>query len=61
LNATTQILVQQALNRWLGDQITVQQVTVGSPATGEEEQIVVEIDYVLIETQTKQQIAILVS
>lgn len=61
MDATTQLLVQQALNRWLSDQITVQKVTVGQPATGEEEQVVVEIDYTLIETQTKGQVAILVS
>ena len=61
LDATTKILVQQALTRWLADQITVQQVTVSSPAQGEEEQLVVEIDYTLIETQTQKQLAIIVS
>ena len=61
LEATTQILVQQALTRWLGDQVAVQKVTVNPPATGEEEQVLVEIDYTLIETLTKSQIAILVS
>jgi phage baseplate assembly protein W len=61
LDATTQLLVQQALNRWLGDQITVQKVTVSPAAPGEEEQLVVEIDYTLIETQTTNQLAVLVS
>jgi phage baseplate assembly protein W len=61
LNATTQIVVQQALNQWLGDQITVQQVTVATPAAGMENQISIEIDYVLIETQSNQQVTILVS
>jgi phage baseplate assembly protein W len=61
LDATTKILVQQALTRWLADQITVQQVTVSPPAPGEEEQLVVEIDYTLIETQTQKQLAIVVS
>lgn len=61
LDATTKILVQKALNRWLSDQITVQQVTVGPPVAGEEEQLQVEIDYTLIETQSKQQVVILVS
>jgi uncharacterized protein len=60
-NATTEILVQQALNRWLADQITVQDVSVSSPAPGEEEQIVMQIDYTLIETQASKQLAILVS
>ena len=61
LNATTQIMVQQALNQWLGDQITVQQVTVAAPSAGLENQISIAISYVLIETQSKQQVTILVS
>ena len=61
LDATTKILVQEALGRWLSDQITVQKVTVQAPAAGEEEQLEVEIDYLLIETQSQQQITILVS
>lgn len=61
LNATTQILVQQALNRWLSDQISVQQVTVPTPIAGQEDQITIQINYTLIETQSKQQITILVS
>src|ERR1700733_3449705 len=59
LDATTKILVQQSLNRWLADQITVQNVTVSPPAPGEEEQLIVEIDYTLIETQTQRQLAII--
>lgn len=61
LDATTTILVQQALTRWLPDQITVQKVTVGPPAPGEEEQLQIEIDYTLVETQSQNKIAILVS
>ncbi len=61
LNATTQIMVQQALSQWLGDQITVQQVTVATPSAGMENQISIEIDYLLIETQSNQQVTILVS
>ena len=61
LDATTKILVQKALNRWLSDQIVVQQVTVGAPVAGAEEQLQVEIDYTLIETQSKQTVVILVS
>lgn len=61
LDSTTQILVQQALSRWLADQITVQKVLVFTPAPGEEEQIQIEIDYTLIETQTKKQIAVVVT
>lgn len=61
LDATTKILVQKALNRWLSDQIVVQQVTVGAPVPGVEEQLQVQIEYTLIETQSKQQVVILVS
>ena len=61
LDATTTILVQQALNRWLPTQIVVQNVTVGPGPLGEEEQLLVEIDYTLVETQSAQQLAILVS
>lgn len=61
LNATTQIMVQQALNQWLGNQITVQQVTVAVPSAGMENQVSIEIDYLLIETQSNQQVTILVS
>lgn len=61
LNTTTQILVQQSLNQWLGDQITVQQVTVATPSSGLENQISIQINYVLTETQSNQQVIILVS
>jgi phage baseplate assembly protein W len=61
LDATTRILVQQALSEWLSDQVTVQNVSVGPPAPGQEQTLLVEIDYILVETQTQKQIAILVS
>ena len=61
LDATTQILVQQALNRWLGNQIQVQKVTVGPPDQGDEAELLIQIDYVLIETRTNKQIVVLVS
>jgi phage baseplate assembly protein W len=61
LDATTKLLVQQALNELLPDQITVQNVSVGAPAPGQEEQLQVEIDYILVETQSQQQVTILVS
>jgi hypothetical protein len=49
------------LGRWLSDQITVQQVRVGPPAVGQEQQLQVEIDYTLIETQSQNRTIILVS
>jgi phage baseplate assembly protein W len=61
LDATTQILVRKALSRWLADQITVQKVQVSPPVVGEEQQLQVEIDYTLIETQSPGRTIILVS
>jgi phage baseplate assembly protein W len=58
LQATAQMMVTQALNAWLGNQITVQRVTVVTPvsdpglATGT---ILLTISYVLIETQSVRQ------
>jgi phage baseplate assembly protein W len=61
LDATTQILVRKALGRWLSDQISVQQVLVGPPIVGQEQQLEVQIIYTLIETQTQDSTTILVS
>lgn len=61
LQATTQILVQQSLAQWLGNQIQVQKVAVSSGEGGDDSQLVVQIDYVLIETQSSQTTQILVA
>lgn len=61
LDSTTQILVQQALSRWLADQITLQKVQVGPSPSGDGGQLLVEIDYVLVETQSQKGITVLVS
>ncbi|HEX2039850.1 MAG TPA: GPW/gp25 family protein [Acidimicrobiales bacterium] len=51
LDATTQLLVQQALARWLGAVIEVKQVRVAPPEeTGDEAQLVVVVEYVVKET-----------
>jgi uncharacterized protein len=53
--ATTQVMVLQALNKWLAGQIQVKQVTVVPPSTAPDPaQLLIRIDYVLIETQTDQ-------
>jgi Bacteriophage baseplate protein W len=53
LDATTAMLVQQALKRWLGDQIEVVHVrAVPLEETGDEAVLELEIEYVLRETQT---------
>jgi phage baseplate assembly protein W len=62
LTATTNLIVTQALNQWLGNQITVQKVIVqtqdsssGGTVSGTplpDTAIVIQVNYVLIETQT---------
>ena len=62
LGATTKLIVTQALNHWLGNQITVKDVTVQTPqgSTGQaiagppppDSAILIQVTYVLIETQT---------
>jgi uncharacterized protein len=61
LDATTQIIVLQALNKWLSTQIQVKKVRVAPPEeTGDEAQLLVQIEYVLRETQTNKNLQVLV-
>ena len=66
LQATTKLVVTQALNQWLGNQITVKDVTVktaltpnATPGSGSapvtDSAIVILVTYVLIETQAQAQ------
>ena len=61
LQATAQLTVQRALNQWLADQIQVINVAVSPGPGGDHSQIVVQIEYLLIETQTQQLTMIQVS
>ena len=61
LQATTQLMVQRSLTRWLGNQITLQSVTVEPGPGGDYSQVLVRIAYLLIETQSLQQTEIVVS
>jgi phage baseplate assembly protein W len=54
LQATAQLLVLQNLNRWLGDQISVQKVQVSAGADGDYSTLNVLISYTLLETQSPQ-------
>ena len=54
LDATTKLSVTQALDRWLAGQIQLKDVKV-SPGD-DEASILVQIEYVLIETQTAQRL-----
>jgi phage baseplate assembly protein W len=61
LQSTTQLLVRQSLAKWLGDQILVQSVDVTPGPGGDYSQILVQIGYLLIETQSLAQIEVVVS
>lgn len=54
LEATTQLLIQHSLTQWLGNQITLQQVTVTLGPGGDYSQVLVQISYLLTETQSQQ-------
>lgn len=61
LDATTQIIVLQSLKKWLSGQIEVRKVRVVPPSeTGDEAQLLVQIEYVLIETRTNKSLEVLV-
>src|SRR5918997_2937539 len=61
LDATTQIVVLQALNKWLSAQIEVKKVRVVPPEeTGDEAQLLLQIEYVLIETRSSKSLEVLV-
>jgi phage baseplate assembly protein W len=52
LASSTELLVLNSLNRWLGTQIVVNDVTVTPPESAPEGELLIQIDYMLIETQT---------
>jgi uncharacterized protein len=56
LGVSTKVLVQQGLNRWLSDQVTVIDVKVTASDDGS--QLLVEVRYTLIETQTSETVAV---
>jgi phage baseplate assembly protein W len=57
LSATTQMLVQQALARWLSDHLTVRRVEVLPPeATPDENQVVIRVEYLLLSTRATDRV-----
>lgn len=59
LTATTQMQVQQALNQWLAGQIQVKNVNVVPPGAGfDEAQLLIQIEYVLIETLSNKRMEV---
>ena len=61
LEATTQLMVQRSLNQWLGNQINLQKVAVTPGPGGDYSQILVQVVYLLLETQTSQTTQVVVS
>ncbi len=61
LQATTQVLVQRSLNQWLGNQIKLQSVTVTPGPGGDYSQLLVQVNYLLLETQSQQQTQLVVT
>jgi phage baseplate assembly protein W len=61
LQATARLAVQKALNRWLDGQIKVNKVDVSNGPADDQSQIVIVIEYLLIETQTKQKTEVIVN
>ena len=57
MRAMTQFLISTNLQRWLGDRITVESVTVSSEA-GYEEIVTIEIVYTVQATQERQRIQV---
>jgi uncharacterized protein len=56
LIATAKMRVQQALNKWLAGQIQVQDIQVEAP--GDDAELLIQINYILIETQTNRQTSV---
>jgi phage baseplate assembly protein W len=61
LQATTQLMIQRSLTQWLGSQISLRNVTVTPGPGGDYSQILVQISYLLAETQSLQQTQIVVT
>jgi phage baseplate assembly protein W len=60
LTATTQLLVQHALDRWLSDHLAVTRVEVTSP-DGRTEQIDVRVEYTLLATRATHSVDVRVT
>jgi hypothetical protein len=57
LRASAQFLISSNLQRWLGDRLDVNQVSVSSQP-GEEEVVMIEIAYTLKATQQQQSLQV---
>jgi phage baseplate assembly protein W len=55
LQATTELLVRQSLDKWLAGHVTVRKVSVSGEAEAERGELIVTIEYTLIDDGTTRQ------
>jgi phage baseplate assembly protein W len=61
LDTTAKLLITSALNEWLASQIAVRDVKVGRPGDGPDaSQLLIQVEYELIETRMTQRVEVLV-
>ena len=59
IDATTQMLVQQSLNKWLAGQVQVNRVHVATPDEApDRSQLSVDVEYVLLATRTNDTVSV---
>ena len=62
LDATVKMTVQQSLNRWLAGQIEVGKINVAPLSeTGDAAQLLIRVEYALVETRSAGQVEVIVS
>ena len=61
LQATTELLVRQALERWLGEHVAVRKVGVSGEAEAGRGELIVTVEYTLIDDGTTRQAAVRVA
>lgn len=59
--ATAELMVRDALTRWLADHITVRKVTVSGPAEADLGQLVLTVEYELIEDRSVRRTDVVVA
>jgi uncharacterized protein len=58
--ASAEVLVQQSLGRWLADHLVVQRVEV-PPPSGAENELVVQVEYLLLATRATDTVDVLIT
>jgi phage baseplate assembly protein W len=58
LRATTELLVRQSLDKWLGEHVAVRKVSVSGEAEAERGELTVTVEYTLLDDGTTRQTAV---